>query len=70
MFANLFANRKTAEIDLVTGRYIQSDRIGFDGGINTYLYAGGNPVVRVDEWVVYWQDLKAEEFLVLWEEMV
>jgi len=23
--------------------------IGFDGGINTYIYTGANPVVRVDE---------------------
>ena len=44
-----FANRKTVGIDPATGRYIQSDPIGFDGGVNTYLYAGGNPVVRVDE---------------------
>ena len=49
MFANLFANRKTAGIDPVTGRYIQSDPIGFDGGINTYVYVGSNSVVKVDE---------------------
>ena len=40
---------KRQEIDPVTGRYIQSDPIGFDGGVNTYLYVGANPVVRVDE---------------------
>ena len=45
--ADLYYNRYR-DYDPTTGRYIQGDPIGLEGGNNPYVYAEANPINRVD----------------------
>ncbi len=46
---DLYYNRHR-DYDPTTGRYIQADPIGLDGGQNSYAYAGGIPSTSSIRW--------------------
>jgi RHS repeat-associated protein len=47
--SDLYYNRYR-DYDSSTGRYIQADPIGLNGGSNPYLYANANPLRWIDPW--------------------
>jgi len=47
--SDIYYNRYR-DYDSSTGRYIEADPIGLEGGSNLYLYAGANPLRWMDPW--------------------
>ena len=43
-------NNGFRDYDSLHGRYVESDPIGLGGGVNTYVYVGGDPINKVDLW--------------------
>jgi len=42
------------DYDVGSGRYVESDPIGLDGGISSFGYVGANPLVRSDDFGLDW----------------
>ena len=55
------------DYDRQLGRYVQSDPIGLQGGLNTYAYVGGNPINYYDPDGLSWRKKVAEWLIVIAE---
>jgi len=45
--------------DPSTGRYLESDPIGLDGGLNTYTYVLNNPLIHMDLFGLTQEDINS-----------